>query len=38
VGPPWRSVPAGTPGATEDLNRWAVFDQTGVDYGELAKK
>lgn len=31
VGPPWRPVPAGTEGATEDLNRWAYFAQTGVD-------
>lgn len=27
----WRPVPAGTPGATEDLNRLAYFEMTGVD-------
>lgn len=36
VGPPWLPVPPGTPGATEDLNRWAYFRQIGRDalYGE----
>jgi len=38
VGPPWRSVPTGTPGAIEDLNRWTVFQMTGVDYGESQAK
>lgn len=27
----WRPVPAGTPGAAEDLNRWAYFSATGRD-------
>ena len=27
VGPPWVSCPAGTPGATEDLNRLAAWEQ-----------
>lgn len=27
----FRPVPAGTPGSTEDLNRWTIFAQTGKD-------
>lgn len=30
-GQTWRPCPAGTPGATEDLNRWSYFSQSGVD-------